>query len=165
MNLGSLIPFRTSAADRAVAADPFSAMRREMERLFDDFGRGWISPSEFGGSSAFLSPKVDISETQSGLEMVAELPGIAEKDIDLEIDDGVLTLKAEHVSAHEEKDEKRRYHLVERSQGTFLRRFQLPFAADEEKVSARFENGVLRVSIPRAAAEEKPIRKIAVTKG
>lgn len=163
MNLGSLIPFRSSTPERAGATDPFSAMRREMERLFDDFGRSWSLPANFG-NNGFLNPKVDISETPSGLEMVAELPGIAEKDIDLEIDDNVLTLKAEHSSERQDKDEKRKYHLVERTHGTFLRRFQLPFAVDEDKVSAKFQNGVLNVVIPRAAAAEKPTRKIAVTK-
>lgn len=158
MDIRSLIPFRAGLPERP--ADPFAAMRREMDRLFEEFGR-W-SPTV--ASDGFLNPKVDIAETAEGLEMTAELPGVAEKDIDLEIEDGVLTLKAEHRTERKEADKDRRWHLLERSEGTYLRRFQLPFRADEDKVTARFENGVLKVHVPRAAEPDRKTRRITVEK-
>lgn len=153
MDLKSLMPFALgTGADR----DPFALMRREMERMFEDVGRGMtVAPG-------FLSPKVDVAETEAGLEIHAELPGLEPKDIDLEVDKDVLTLKAETGSVREEKDEKRKYHLVERSKGTYLRRFQLPFAPDEAGIRASFDKGVLTVTVPRATPVERPTRKIEI---
>ncbi len=101
-------------------------------------------------------------ETAAGLEITAELPGIDQKNIALDITDNVLTLKAEQSSETEEKDEKRQWHLVERSQGTYMRRFALPFEADEAKVEATFDKGVLKVVVPRSADTERPSRRIEI---
>ncbi len=159
MDIRSLIPFRSSATE--LAADPFSRMRREMDRLFEEFGR-W--PAVTGGLDGFLNPRVNLVETPEGLELAAELPGVAEKDIELELVEDVLSLKAEHRSERRESDRDRRWHLMERSEGTYLRRFQLPFRPAEDKVTARFENGVLHVHVPRAAEQDRPGRKIEVQK-
>lgn len=159
MDIRSLIPFRAGATEPAT--DPFTRMRREMDRLFEEFGR-W--PTIAGGLDGYLNPRVNLSETAEGLELTAELPGVAEKDIDLEIEDGVLTLKAEHRAERREEDKDRRWHLMERSEGTYLRRFQLPFRPDEDRVTARFDKGVLHVKVPRAAEQDRPVRKIAVEK-
>lgn len=164
MDFRSLIPFRTGHVEQTTGSDPFSMLRREMDRMFEDYGRSWQLPPAFSAGNGFLSPRVDIAETESGLELTAELPGIAEKDIHVEIEDGVLTLRAEHSAERTEDDEKRKYHLVERSRGSYLRRFQLPYKAEEDKVEARFDNGVLKVTIPRAAAQGNGGRKIEVKK-
>jgi HSP20 family protein len=162
MDYKSLIPFgRSSSLARSGETDPFTNMRREMDRMFDDFTRDWPLSLRSGGS-AFLSPKVNIAETDKGLELTAELPGIDQKDIELDLSEGVLTLKAEHKIEKEEKDEARRYHLVERSYGTFLRRFALPFEADQDRIEASFDKGVLKVTIPRAPHAEKQGKKIAI---
>ncbi len=161
MDIKSIIPFGRSVSLKRGEADPFMSLRREMDRLFDGFTRDWSLPSVFE-ASGFLTPKVNVAETEKGLEMTAELPGINQKDIELDISEGVLTLKAEHKAEKEEKDEKKHYHLIERSHGTFLRQFALPFEADEDKVEANFEKGVLRVFVPRSAKAEKKTRKIAV---
>ena len=168
MDFKSLMPFGTprsqSVGPAGSANDPFLAMRREMDRMFDSFMReGAFAglPAAFGGSG-FLSPKVDVAETDKGLEVSAELPGIDEKDIELQLDQGVLTIKAEHKAEKEEKDEKKHYHLVERSYGTFLRRIGVPFEPDTDKVTASFEKGVLKVVVPRSPAAEKQVKKIAI---
>lgn len=156
----SLIPFGRSALFRG-GLDPFGDFRKEMDRLVEDFGRGW--PNVAGGDSkGFLIPKVDIAETDAGLELTAELPGFDEKDVSLDIHEGMLTIKAEHKDEREEKDDKKRYHLVERSQGSFLRRFALPFEADADKANAHLEKGVLKVVVPRLATEAKKPRQIPV---
>ncbi|MBW7947391.1 MAG: Hsp20/alpha crystallin family protein, partial [Sphingomonadaceae bacterium] len=148
MALKSLAPFGSSGSP-ARGTDPFGNLRHDIERLFEDVTRGWQLPAAFRGDG-LLNPRVDIAETDQGLELTAELPGIDEKDIDLSLDDDVLTLKAEHKAEKEKEDKKKRYHLVERSHGTYLRRFQIPFTPDAAKVSASFDKGVLKVSVPRA---------------
>lgn len=162
MNLKSLLPFghKTNLAQEG-GDDPFTSLKREMDRLFDNFTRDWAVPSSFA-QSGFLSPKVNVAESEKGLELSAELPGVDMKDIELDLTDGVLTLKAEHKEEKEEKDEKKQYHLIERSSGTFMRRFTLPFVADEDKIEASFTAGVLKVLIPRSAVPEKPMRKIEI---
>ncbi|MCS6931192.1 MAG: Hsp20/alpha crystallin family protein [Acetobacteraceae bacterium] len=139
--------------------DPFTVMRREMERLFQEMGMG--SPLPAG----FVSPKVDVAETETGLEIHAELPGVKPEEISLDLDEGVLTLKAERSEEKKEEDKDKRWHIVERSSGTFIRRFALPFPAKEEEISASFENGVLKVTIPRAVPAPKPQRKIEIRTG
>lgn len=161
MAMKSLAPFSSGSPTRS--ADPFGGLRHDIERLFDDVTRGWQLPAVFRGDG-LLNPRVDIAETDAGLELTAELPGIDEKDIDLSLDDDVLTLKAEHKAEKEEEDKKKRYHLVERSHGTYLRRFQVPFTPDAAKVSASFDKGVLKVSVPRTAGEDSKARKIAIGK-
>jgi HSP20 family protein len=153
-DIRSLIPFaRTSLRS---GYDPFANLRQEMDRMFEDFGRG--APVPFvAGRDGFLIPKVDVSESEAGLELTAELPGFDEKDVSLDIHEGILTIKAEHKQDREEKDEAKHYHLVERSQGTFLRRLALPFEADAAKASAHLDKGLLKVVVPRlATAEKKP---------
>lgn len=152
----SLVPFGRSGSDT------FSSLREEMDRMLQEFGRG--VPSAFTGKDGFLLPKVDAAETDAGLELTAELPGFDEDDVSLDIHDGVLSIKAEHKDEREEKDEKKHYHLVERSQGTFLRRFALPFEADADNATAHLENGLLKVYVPRLASVEKGPKKIQVGK-
>lgn len=158
MNIKSLIPFGFGSMP-ARGADPFAELRREMDRVFDDFTTGWALPETMGG---LMTPKVDVAETAAGLEMTAELPGVEAKDIDIDITDGVLTLKAKREVEKEEKDEAKTYHLVERSAGTYLRRLPLPFAALEDKAEATFDKGVLKVTVPRAAEATAPTKKIEV---
>ena len=156
----SLIPFDLRSSTRAF--DPFEGMRQEMDRLLEEFGRA--VPAQNQGRDAFLLPKVDVAETDSGIELTAELPGFEEKDVSVDLHDGVLTIKAEHSDEREEKDDERRWHVIERSHGSFMRRFSLPFEADADKVAAHLDNGVLTVSVPRLAVEEKKPKKIAVSK-
>jgi HSP20 family protein len=165
MNLKSMMPSgRTpSPARRDSDRDPFALMRQEMDRLFDSFTRDWSLPTTLPGG--FLSPKVDVAESEKGLEISAELPGVDQKDISLDLSDGILTLQAEHKEEKEEKDEKKHYHLVERSHGSFMRRFAIPFEPDADKVKASFDKGVLKVMVPRSAAAEKQVKKIAIKGG
>ena len=162
MDFKSLLPFgRSTALSRAATdTDPFTSFRREMDRLFDDFTRGWAAPATF--ATGLLSPKVNVAETDKGLEITADLPGIDQKDIEISLTGDILTLKAEHKAEKEEEDEKKQYHLVERSFGTFMRRFELPFEADTDKVEASFDKGVLKISVPRSAAAEEQVKKIPI---
>ena len=134
-------------------------MWRDMDRLLDDFTRGVRMPMA-ARESGIINPVVDVGESDKGFEVKAELPGVDEKNIDVEYSDGILSLRAERSFEKEEKDEKKRYHLMERSYGTFMRRFRLPFDADPNKVEASFDKGVLRIFVPRPAGTKSSMKKI-----
>jgi HSP20 family protein len=142
--------------------DPFTSMRRDMERLFEDFSRGsgWSPPAlpQMG-----TAPRIDVSETETEISIEAEFPGVDEKDIEVLLSDGRLTIKGEKKQEKEEK--KKDYHLVERSYGSFARTLGLPFDVDPEQVKARFEKGVLKVTVPKPAEVKAKEKKIPIGKG
>jgi len=140
-------------------------LQDRMNRVFDESLRGAPrgNPSEddwaLGGSWA---PSVDIYEQDGNIVLKAELPGIDAKDVDIRLEDNVLTLRGERKLDNEVKREN--YHRVERSYGSFSRSFTLPTVVDQEKIKADYRDGVLRVTLPkREEAKPKQI-SIAVAK-
>jgi HSP20 family protein len=135
-----------------------------MNRIFDDAFRGAARPGTeedwaLGGTWA---PAVDIFEHEGNLVLKAELPGIDPKDVEVHVENNVLTLRGERKFESEVKREQ--YHRVERAYGTFSRSFTLPNVVDTEKIKAEFKDGLLRVTLPqREEAKPKQI-SIAVTK-
>ena len=128
-------------------------MRREMDRALD------TRAAE--GSSVATSdwvPAVDIKEENDSFVIIADIPGVDPKDIEVNMDDGMLTIRGEKES--EKKEERDGYKRVERSFGSFYRRFSLPDTADAEKITARSNNGVLEVRIGKQ--EQVQPRKISV---
>jgi len=143
--------------------DPFQAFRGEMDRLFDDFLGGLPTLSNLRQSFPAvqgLTPALDVKETEKELVVKADLPGIEEKDVHLTIQDGVLTMRGEKKS--ERKDEGENYHLVERSYGSFQRSIRLPESIDEDKAVARFDKGVLTVTLPKRPEMVKAEKKIEI---
>jgi HSP20 family protein len=143
--------------------DPFLSLRRGMDRLFDQVMGGFGMPAPF--ATGVMAPRVDVAETPQGIEVTAELPGIEPKDVQIELDDGVLTLRAERKAERTEEDKDKRWHIVERQSGTYLRRFALPFDAEPEKVEARFDKGVLHVAIPRPPQSKPQAKRIEIKAG
>jgi HSP20 family protein len=137
--------------------DPFVDLQREMNRVFDDVFRGiGMGPSDEGGN-AMKAPRIDIDESKEAIHISAELPGVQQDAVDVSIDNDVLTIRGE--KRCERQDE--RAHVNERFYGTFQRAIQLPFTPDPDQVQADFENGVLKITLPK----EKPTqssRKIEV---
>jgi HSP20 family protein len=142
--------------------EPFGSLRRDMERAFEDFSRdfGWGPPAAAG---AGMAPRVDVSETETELKVEAELPGVEEKDVEVVLSDGRLTIKGEKKQEKEEK--KKDYHMVERSYGSFARSIVLPFEADPNQVKASFAKGVLTVTVPKPPEVKAKEKKIAIGKG
>jgi len=150
---------------------PFESLRREVERLFDEFDRSlWRSP--FRRSTFDLEPvwrrelswsavpAVDIVEKDNAYEITAELPGMDEKDIEVKITNGGLTIKGEK---QEEKEEKKKdYYLHERHFGSFERSFAVPESVDADKIEAHFKKGVLTVTLPKKPEAQKAEKKIQV---
>ena len=150
---------------------PFESFRREVDRLFDDFSGGmWRSP--FGRSffdiepfrrteAAFGSvPAVDVTQTDKGYEITAELPGMEDKDVEVKLANGVLTIRGEKRDEKEEKNKD--YYLRERSFGSFERSFQVPENIDTDKISAGFKKGVLTIMLPKSAEAQRAEKKIEV---
>lgn len=138
--------------------DPFGALHREVEKVFDDFTKTWPSVGALTGR--FLMPNIDVHETDKGLEVTAEVPGVDEKDVEVTLVDNMLTIKGEKKSERKEGEEGRM--VSERSYGAFQRSFTLPYEVDPNKVEARVEKGVLRISLPKSAESKKKTRKIAI---
>jgi HSP20 family protein len=145
--------------------DVFSAMRNEMDRLFDSFERGWPRwPSLLPrGNGEALFPDIDIHENGQRIMIEADLPGVDEKDVSVTFANGMLTIKGEKKSAREETKEN--YYMAERSYGAFERSLRLPDTIDEDKIEARFEKGVLKVIAPKKPEAVKAEKKIEVKKG
>jgi len=142
---------------RTAIAAPAVSLRREIDRLFDD------TLSALGATGATRvnewMPPVDIRESENELTLTLEIPGVAPENIQLTTENGVLTVSGEKVEERKE-DEQRRYHLVERSYGSFSRSFRMPKNLDDSKIEASFDHGVLTVHIPKAAIPQP--RKIEV---
>ena len=150
-----LTPF--SGGRGLLGRDPFAEFRRDFDRLFDESFRGLAEPER---GSFMLSPKVDVTQTDEGWEVTAELPGVDQKDIDLRLDGDILTISGE--KRDERKDEKNRF--VERSYGSFTRSFTLPFTPDPDKITADCDRGVLTIKVPKSAAQDKS-KRIAIGGG
>ena len=153
---------------------PLDTFRQEFDRLFDDFSTGFgvwpfgrrafdMTPPRRGTGIAAGAPAVDVVEKDSAFEITAELPGLDEKNIELNLADDVLTIRGEK---SEEKEEKKKdFYLSERRYGTFQRSFRLPEHVDAEKIDAHFKNGVLTVTLPKTPAAAARQRKIEIKPG
>lgn len=131
-------------AYRTSLSGPVFGLRREIDRLFEDtFGRD-------AGRAVGWSPAVDIREDNKEIALEVELPGIKPSDVEVTAENGVLTIRGEKQSTTAEGSEGR-YHMVERTYGTFLRSFQLPQGVDENRIEAEFADGLLTVHVPKAA--------------
>jgi HSP20 family protein len=155
MNLRSLMPV---GRDRDVARsdNPFMSLQRQIDRLFDDFTRGF--PVFSGGGAGEMLPSVDVTETDKQIEITAELPGLEEKDVQVNFADNVLTIRGEKKAEKEEKD--KTYRLVERSYGSFVRSLELPDGVDANTIKASIDKGVLKVTVPKPAPAQ--VKKIDV---
>ena len=130
---------------RALVPDGgMTSFRKEMDRFLERFWDAEETPID-----GAWNPRVDLSETQEALMLKAEMPGIEPKDLQLTIENGIITLQGEKRNESEEKGE--RYYRTERNYGTFVRSLRLPANVDATKVTALFKNGVLTVTMPKAA--------------
>jgi HSP20 family protein len=159
----SLTPWRSGGlAGRGFGGDPFSTFHREIDRLFDDMFGGEAGIRSRGDDGGFLTPHMDVSETENEVRVCAELPGVSDKDVEVTLNDDVLTIRGEKKS--ERKEEKENYHFSERSFGSFQRSIRLPFPADAGKVKANFDNGVLTITLPKGQEQDRS-RRIQVQSG
>ncbi|WP_119302994.1 Hsp20/alpha crystallin family protein [Dongia deserti] len=168
MNMRDLIPWRRSESNTPTLyrdADPFMALHREVNRLFDNMFHDFESlgtgrfPNLASGRANWGWPNVEVSETEKDVRVTAELPGLEEKDVEVLLDDNVLTLRGERRSETEDKDRQ----FSERYYGQFERRIALGTEIEEDKVEARFKNGVLTITMPKTERAQSRTRRIAIT--
>lgn len=153
MSMRDLIPWgrQSSTAPamyREEERNPFLSLRRDVDRLFDDVFRGSMPSLGFGRSSISW-PSLEVTETDREIRVTAEVPGMSDKDIELLVEDGVLTLRGEKKS--ETEDQERGY--SERFYGRFERRIPLPSGVDDKAAKAEFRDGLLTVTLPISEAE------------
>jgi len=140
MNLKSLIP----STNRLRISEPFSSLYTDFDRMVHELGRNFPA-----FRSTDLMPRVDVSETDQAIEVTAELPGLEDKDVEIDFTDDVLTIKGEKKSEKEETDKNR--YISERTYGSFVRSIQLPSGIDPAKIEASIDKGVLTVRVPKPA--------------
>jgi len=160
----------TTGAQSSTPTHPIAALRQEMDRLFDSFFtmpfgrrvldldpfREWM-PAPITGE---FTPRADVRERGDAYEITAELPGLAEDDISVTLEDRLLTIKGEK---KEVKDEKHTdYFISERRFGSFARSFRLPDDVEAEKIDASYSGGVLTLTLPKSRKPQKEVRKIQV---
>jgi HSP20 family protein len=152
---------------------PMAGLRGDVDRMFNRFlPEGWPhvgslmdwdpfrAVSGFEVGNVLQSARADVSETDTEYEISVELPGIDEKDIEVDVSEGMLTLNAEKREEREEK--KKNYHLTERSYGSVRRSFRVPEGVDVGKIKADFSKGVLQVMLPKTREAKAKQRKIPV---
>lgn len=133
---------------RTTGSQPIFAIRREIDRLFDDtFGGAAI------GRSAWV-PAVDVREESDGYRFELELPGVDPSAVEVTADQGVLTVRGEKQQRMEREDEEGRMHVTERTFGSFTRAFQLPQGVNEEEIRAEFDRGLLSIRVPKRSRPE-----------
>ena len=143
--------------------EPFKSLHQEIDRVFDSFTEAlpWAGRKAGGNGLGRLSPQIDLSETEKTVEVSIELPGVDEKDIDVTVTDDVLTIKGE--KKDETEDKGKDYHVIERSYGAFQRILALPCEVDADKVDAKFDKGVLKISLPKLPEAISKSHKIKIT--
>jgi HSP20 family protein len=167
------LPIKTekkSSEPAAQARGGLESLRREIDRIFDRFHKNWRFP--FGRSvfdiEPFLprevifdvAPAVDLVEKDKAYEVTAELPGMDDKNVEVKVANGTLTIKGEKKEEREEKEKD--YYLSERRYGSFQRVFRIPEGVDRDKIEATFAKGVLTVTLPKTTEAQKAEKKIHV---
>lgn len=148
------------------ATNPILLLHREMDRLFDDAFRGFgLSPFRSDlftplTGSGLIKPQVDIAATEKDYSITVEVPGVSEKDVNVEIANNTMTIRGEKKQEKEEKE--KNYYRVERSYGSFQRVLSLPEDANQADIKATFKNGVLTIKVPRKALLKADVKQIEI---
>lgn len=155
-----LTPF-TLSNSRPASTSRNGGLEEALSSMLSDFwGNSWEGASDLAPS--ITSPRVDIWEEENAFKMEADLPGVSEKDVDVTVHDGMLTVKATTESSKTEGDEGKTFYRRERSTTSFERHISLPEGINEEQVDASLKNGVLTVTLPKSEDAKPKTRKISV---
>jgi len=166
MDIKDLIPWNREKGDGLFKSDmdhPILALQKEMNRMFDNFSRSVFDfpslPREMGLAKT-ISPKIDVVESDKEIKVTAELPGMEEKDIEVDFSRDTLVIRGEKKAEKEEKKED--YYFMERSYGSFHRVIPVSAGVDRDKVEATFKNGVLKITLPKTEEAQKETKKIKI---
>jgi len=176
MNLNNLFPvLRTHESE----PDVFRDLRQEVSRVFDDFNRIFPATENLDLSNAeryFIQPKIDVKETDKSIDIVVDVPGVKESDLDVQLDGKTLTIKGERSNekrSNEKRSEQKasdksqqdsdNYKVVERSYGSFMRTITLPFEADSTSVEGKLDSGVLTLTIEKPEEVVNKVKTVKIT--
>ena len=161
MVFGELAPFRRRPGAMRRSNDDTGLwdLQRQMNRMFDDFFGDVRTPLARVTGTNFM-PRIDVEEKEKEYILTAELAGVDEKDVDISVADGVLTIKGEKKDEREEKDS--RCFVTERSYGSFTRSINLGDSVDADKIDAAYKNGVLTVKLPKVPEQVVEPKKIKI---
>ncbi len=160
MNLHSLVPFWKNAPQQLNRKSPFLSLHNEVNRLFEDFFRDRFPSTVM--NDEFLTPSINVVEQEKQYEIIAELPGVDEKDVEVSVINNELYIQAS--KKIEKKQDNESYHLRECTQGSFNRSIPLPYDANANTISAKMNNGLLTISISKAPENSEKVKKISLTK-
>jgi len=160
MALKDLVTFgKKDVPVRRDSDHPFALFRKEFDDLFDNFFRSF-DMQPFEGRIGAFSPKVDVTENEKEFRISAELPGMDDKDIDVSLQNDMLTIRGE--KKEEKEDKGKDYYRMERSYGSFSRTIPLPVEVETNKVDAKFKKGVLTITLPKTEKAVSENKKISV---
>lgn len=161
MVFGELAPFRRRPGAMRRTNDDTGLwdLQRQMNRMFDDFFGDFRTPLARATGTAFM-PRIDVEEKEKEYILTAELAGVDEKDVDISVADGVLTITGEKKDEREEKDS--RCFVTERSYGSFTRSINLGDSVDADKIDATYKNGILTVKLPKVPEQVIEPKKIKI---
>lgn len=164
MSMLELVPWRKDGKRMTPGAgdDWLTPLHNQIDRVFTDFFGADFPHLARAGRDGGFSPDMDVSESDRQIEVTAELPGMDDKDIEVTLADGVLTVKGEKRSENEEEDKDRHHYRLERGYGAFRRSFRLPPDIDADAVSATFDKGILKITVAKKETPEAATRKIEV---
>lgn len=166
MNMRDLIPWARGSTQpsemyREDRSNPFLALHREMNRLFDEAFRGLEMPTFLGAKPSFVLgqwPKLEATETEKEICVMAELPGLEESEVEVSLADGTLIIRGERKSEVEDKDRQ----FNERYYGHFERHIPVGVDVEEDKVEATFKNGVLKITLPKSERARAKAKRITI---
>ena len=161
MAMRSLVPFGWGGSGlpgRVANDDPFVRLWNDVDQLFSNMIRS-TGLGEWPETSRVGLP-MEVYDTGNAIEVMAELPGVHEQDVTVELAGDVLTIRGEKKATEERKGDG--FHLAERRYGSFARTLRLPFEAEADKIQATFKNGVLTVNVPKPAALQQEVKRIEV---
>lgn len=143
--------------------DDFADFQRSMSRMMRDFFEdepSLLSAADIGENGSAFVPRLDLQETDDKITLSAELPGLTDKDVEVSVDKEYLTVKGEKKEEKETKSKGR--YFTERRFGSFERTIRLPTSVEKDKISAKFDNGILTVDVPKSPEAKKEVKKIPI---
>ena len=156
----SLIPWKSNSIKRNSQTDIFSEFQNHVNSFFDGFFEDSMFMPEMQGNGIKFNPKFDVVESKSSYEVIADMAGLSEKDVEVSVDHNVLTVKGEKSS--DSNEEKKNYYISERSFGKFERHFELADNVDMDHIKASFKNGELIIFLPKKETAASKVKKIAI---
>jgi len=160
MSFNSLLPvFRSRKSE----TDVFRDLQTEVSRVFDQFNAFTSMSANLDLSAAdeyTTKPNIDVTETDSAMEITVDVPGVDEADLDVQLDGRLLTIKGSR--ATEKTEENKDYKIVERSSGSFQRAIRLPFEPESDKIAAKLDVGVLTLTVDKPAVIAQKVKKISI---